>query len=994
MKTFLCSLILCISLAAAAQDVRQILETSGVKGGLIVHLGCGDGKLTAALRANDSFIVHGLDKDVTTARQHIQSLGLYGLVSVENWSGGALPYADNLVNLIVADKLDSVSMDEVMRVLAPGGVALIGGKKTVKPRPADTDEWTHFLYNATGNPASHDRRVGPPRHVQWIAEPRHARSHEHTPSVAAVVSSGGRIFYIVDEAPTSSILEPPQWRLVARDAYNGLLLWKRPLSEWWPHICLWTQNPQQLQRRIVAVGDRVFAALGLHAPLSILDAATGKTLRVCSGTEGAEEIVWHNGTLLLAIRKVTPERIAQLKKWSELSRQPKSPLFDRDTAAPLLKVLRETEEEAETTVVALDAATGRELWKKTADLRPLTLSALGNKAFYQADKGVVCVELATGKPVWSAPADRMRMVCERGVVCTQGGTVTVLSLDTGKTLWSQDTLLLNVKDTFAIRDSLWVGGFKAWQGRTEGKRGPSWGPYFVTQMDLATGKRLRHIEPENPGHHHRCYLNKATERYILGGRRGTEFIDLQTGEVLWNSWARGVCMYGVMPANGLFYVPPHACGCYIATKLTGFCAMASEQKQKAESRKQRDDCLERGPAFGEIRNPKSEIRNPSDWPTYRHDPARSGTTTVAVPAKLKRFWQSEVGGKLTAPTVAGGKVFVASVDTHRVSALDTNSGTPKWNFTTGGRVDSPPTVCGETAIFGSRDGYVYSVRASDGALVWRLRAAREERRIMDCGQLESAWPIHGSVLVENGVAFVTAGRSSYLDGGIDLCRMDVATGKLLSRTTIYSPDPVTGKQPPHEGPGKMPGTLNDILTSDAQHVYLREMVFDKNGRSQAEAKPHLLALTGFLDDTWPHRSYWMFGTKCSLATGCTRREKDAIYGRLLVFNDSTIYGYGRQNVAWSNQLQDGPYRLFAVNRADGAQLWTQRAPIQVRAMLLAGKTLFVAGESLLLAISATDGTELARCPLDAPPVFDGLAAAGGRLYLSLVNGQVACFGGK
>ena len=30
-------------------------------------------------------------------------------------------------------------------------------------------------------------------------------------------------------------------------------------------------------------------------------------------------------------------------------------------------------------------------------------------------------------------------------------------------------------------------------------------------------------------HHHRCYRDKATSRYILGGRTGTEFIDLATG---------------------------------------------------------------------------------------------------------------------------------------------------------------------------------------------------------------------------------------------------------------------------------------------------------------------------------------------------------------------------------------------------------------------------------------------------------------------------------
>ena len=33
---------------------QQILEATGVQGGLIVHLGCADGRLTAALRASGS----------------------------------------------------------------------------------------------------------------------------------------------------------------------------------------------------------------------------------------------------------------------------------------------------------------------------------------------------------------------------------------------------------------------------------------------------------------------------------------------------------------------------------------------------------------------------------------------------------------------------------------------------------------------------------------------------------------------------------------------------------------------------------------------------------------------------------------------------------------------------------------------------------------------------------------------------------------------------
>ena len=42
------------------EEAGRILAATGVKGGLVVHLGCGDGKLTAALRASDRYLVHGL----------------------------------------------------------------------------------------------------------------------------------------------------------------------------------------------------------------------------------------------------------------------------------------------------------------------------------------------------------------------------------------------------------------------------------------------------------------------------------------------------------------------------------------------------------------------------------------------------------------------------------------------------------------------------------------------------------------------------------------------------------------------------------------------------------------------------------------------------------------------------------------------------------------------------------------------------------------------
>jgi len=54
---------------AQPEQASRILDESGIKGGLVVHLGCGDGKLTAALRANDSYLVHGLDEDAQNVRK-------------------------------------------------------------------------------------------------------------------------------------------------------------------------------------------------------------------------------------------------------------------------------------------------------------------------------------------------------------------------------------------------------------------------------------------------------------------------------------------------------------------------------------------------------------------------------------------------------------------------------------------------------------------------------------------------------------------------------------------------------------------------------------------------------------------------------------------------------------------------------------------------------------------------------------------------------------
>lgn len=157
------------------QKAKQILDTTGIKGGLIVHIGCGDGKLTAALRVSDSYLVHGLDSDadkVHQARQYVRSLGIYGNVAVDLFDGKRLPYVDNLVNLVVTEDLDGISAEEVMRVLCPNGVVYVKEddkwKTTVKPWPKQIDEWTHYLHD--------DGKTWP--HIRLISDDRPDREDQ------------------------------------------------------------------------------------------------------------------------------------------------------------------------------------------------------------------------------------------------------------------------------------------------------------------------------------------------------------------------------------------------------------------------------------------------------------------------------------------------------------------------------------------------------------------------------------------------------------------------------------------------------------------------------------------------------------------------------------------------------------------------------------------------------------------------------------------------
>jgi outer membrane protein assembly factor BamB len=765
----------------AGQKAKDILDATGVKGGVVVHIGCGDGRLTAALRANDSYIVQGLDKDtanIKKAREHIQSLGLYGKVSIDQLRGDHLPYIDNFVNLVVSEGISEISMGEVLRILAPKGVAYIkiAGRwiKAVKERPAEIDDWTHYLYDASGNAVAKDSLVGPPRRMQWVGSPKWARSHEHSASLNALVSANGRIFYIMDEGPRDSIQLPSQFFLTARDAFNGTVLWKRKLPQWYNHLFPLKSGPARLTRRLVAIDDEVYTTLGINAPLSALDAATGKILCTYDTTGTIEEFVLMDGVLFLVVnpdRKPVDYKQENANCWTERDRASKRWGWD-ETVDQLM---------------AVEAGTGEVLWKHESKIVPMSLAADNQRIVFHDGEAVVCVEAGTGNQLWRTPVKRSKliptgwspsMVMYQDVIFFSGQKLSLVTLSAkdGKRLWESK---LHPSGHFCPEDVFVVDGL-VWSGDIASARPRSSGTF--TGRDLLTGDISREFSPDVEPYavmHQRCYPSKATEKYIIPSWIGTEFIDPRTKEWEIHHWVRGGCFYGMMPCNGLIYATPNACACYYQSKLDGFNALAPAA-QKERPAPSDADRLQKGPAYSKIEDP----RDAAEWPMYRHDTVRSGRAETKIPTALKHAWQTEIGGRVTQPVVAYGKLLAASVDTHTVHALNAASGEKLWSYTAGARVDSSPTLYKGRVLFGSADGWVYCLRASDGELAWRFRAAPHELRLMSYEQLESVWPVSGSVLVQDGVAYALAGRSMFLDGGMRMLRLDPLTGEKLSETVL------------------------------------------------------------------------------------------------------------------------------------------------------------------------------------------------------------------
>ncbi len=979
----------------------RAVQAAGVPGGLLVVVGAAAASFEGAFGRSGRFLVHVLDPDagaVDSARQRVAASGLEAVVSADRLRGGKLPYTENLVNALIVTASAApdavVTATEMHRVVCPRGVVLAapstvssddlaaagfeaapelapaaGWITARKPWPVEMDEWTHPRHSAAGNAASRDTVVGPPRRVRWVAGP-----WEET---ANLISADGRNFY---------------GGLLARDGFNGLRIWTRNLTPSTARGGFGYRGAAGAPPP-VAGGGRVFVLT--DGKVCALDTGTGRIVREYPQAGEPRQLLFADGVLIAVdgatVRAVEARSGRSL--WTHDASEPRLVVAGDDVVALVQGNSRRGEKSV---VVALDRLSGRVRWQR----EDTPWAAKASRCVYY--HGQLAFEV-------SSLNDN-----------AGGNAVHVLSTADGSTRFERG--LFPGMSHFRQARAMFIGD-RLWMlrgGRGEGKERH---PTKVDAIDYLTGE-VKQTWDAGLAH---CFPPVATPRFLFSGEM--DLIDLASGTTDANRITKGACGrdVGWMPANGLIAVTPKHCVCW--PMLRGFAALAGARPGGNPARAKVDEIefsIETDVAAPDV----AASDRDDDWPCYRHDAWRSGSTTSDGPETFATRWATPVDsgstvsgpivddqrddpyvkGPITAPVVAEGIVCVARPDAHEVVALDAASGAPRWRFKANARVDTPPTLYRGLCLFGAKSGEVYCLRAADGALVWRLRVAPIDERIVAYGQLESPWPVPGSVLVVDDTVYFAAGRQSLAARGLVVCAVDPRSGE---RRWVTRLDSVP--QDNFYASNGLEFDNFDLLHLEDEGIGMSRWVFDRKTGDMSVALWDVFARV----DTG--------GGAAMVPPGCwtyaPRNQKRAATFEplrpLVVFRDNVLYGssedksslYRRDFRLDDGEKFDKKWKTgWAGSKAarDGKEAWrSQRlakgakwnvgvfdSKQDIVALALARNRVYAVGsQGALRAIDKTTGAVVARAQLPIP-ARDGLAIAAGQLVLSTLDGRVVCVGAR
>ncbi|MBI5394761.1 MAG: PQQ-binding-like beta-propeller repeat protein [Verrucomicrobia bacterium] len=979
--------------ASGGAGAEAILRKVGTAKGICVVLGlpkAGEAEFVAQLASGNELLIYFQSPEadeVAEVRKSAEVAGLLGRrVFVDRGDWRTIHLADNLAGAVVvapaAEK--SVGRAELLRVLHPNGKAILARSEIVKPFPAGSDDWRYPYHAPDNNPQSGDQIARAPYLTQFLADPKFC------PSPAVTVSAGGRVFRALGHQAHQANQNAMLNTLLCINAYNGTILWKRPLRDGF----------MILRNTIIATPETLY--LADDESCKLLDAATGE-LRgaIVSPDPATDGRVWKwmalEGGVLYALVGGEEFKAEVIRTdGTAIGGWPRAnwPGYDYPDAKTAWAQGR--------TLLAIDTKTRKLLWRhreqEFVDGRAVCMKN-GRIYFLSPERFLACIEAGTGKVVWkTSDADLLKAIgpmfpqqprwtglspfpyvrCNDKFLFFSGPRmpriVTVSTRD-GRLVWQKEVRLIDGGSVHLLLrpDALYAVGEVGTDGGMS--------------LDYDTGE----VRSRFFGRRGCTMITGSADSIFYRAPEGTVRVDLATGTAEHIAPMRPPCYEGVIVSGGLLQWGAWKCRCQLS--LYGNVCLAPMAQPRMLSGLQ-TSAIRKLEACATLEAQPFPV-HPDDWPAYQANNSRTAATQVAIPKQVTRAWVSEPSSPClpTAPVAAGSMVFVGD-DRGIVRALDAADGKLKWKAYTGASIHFPPAVSEGRVFVGSADGHVYAFEAATGRLLWRFRAAPAERWIPVFGKLSSTWPVAGGVVVENGVVYAAAGIAHY--DGTHVVALDAVTGK--PRWQNATSGQLSDKT--HSGISLQ----GDLYLADGQlcfaggNVYPEARYNLKTGQCMNPAEDNVKAHA----NTAFYPYYPDYGQYAAL-------NHTLSDGRSL--NYAADFNDYRRGAAHSTLALFGPlppgaaplppnWRVlprFAAPKSRPPVLWEHKPGPQYHGFIVASDTLLAAGQVLteskrscfLSAVNVADGSEVWREELPAPPVKAGAAMDHqSRIFVSLQDGRI------
>lgn len=968
-------------ISADAGRVEDDLKRIDLKRGIVAVIGISDddvdhlvelckaSELTLFLQTSDPALAE-------QARQSADQAELLGRrMFVEVGPRNRVHLGNNVADRIwVVDSSDeSPKTPELLRALRPRGIALVGDLKILKPVPEGADDWSHPYHGPDNNPNSDDKLVRGSLRTQFIGYPKFSPMPEQS------VIAGGRIYkamgHIAHKANQNEMLNT----LMCINAFNGTILWKRPLPEGF-----------MIHRNtMIATEDALY--LGDHESCKVFDGETGEIRdEITFDLEISDGPVWkwmamRDGVLygLVGNPEVQIETQRAVRRglghwpwgmWDghdykdprtsfgfgrtivAIDIKTKEPIWDfRDEEFLDARAVCMNDTQIfvfcpEKFLAAIDRYTGKLLWKNT-DTDLLEAIGANDKAqHYITGYATTCYMKCTDDHLFFAGPQRSQMV--------------VASAKDGKLAWTHPTgnLQLVLRD-----DGVWAAGPQKSEN----------GMLF----DYASGE----VKETFPARRACTRATGCADSIFFRANGGTVRVLTESNTAQHIDPMRPPCQDGVLVAGGHLYWGPWMCGCQLS--LYGNIGLRPGDDAASESASSNAPALITGDLAAAV---KALPANDGDWTTYRGGNARNDVSQVEIPSGVELAWSTEVssGTLPTAPVIAGGHVFVAD-RSGAVRALDAE-GNILWTSYTAGPVYYPPTVAHDRVYVGSADGRVYAFAAHDGRFLWSYRVGPNDYWIHVYERLVSAWPVAGGVVVDGDTVYAAAGITHY--DGTHVVALDAISGQLKRSNTTSG----TLEKEVNNGIS-MQGNL---MIVDGELRFLAGGVYE-TARYDLQTleclnTPRKQVNSQFRTAFYPY--YPAYGKYVSLEYQCSDGCQ--------LTHDASYEGSMFTNLNLQTPLPEGtpkPYKEAARWGRRGGKLpesvWKDTLNRRFTSFVVTEGTLMAAGhpdgqesDSFLASINTEDGSDNWVESIPANAVKGGASMAhDGTVYVSLENGQLLCY---